>query len=268
MEMTVHGETVFAATGGRAWVAGQPMVMFLHGAGMDHTVWALQTRYFAHHGYNVAAIDFPGHGRSSGAPLTSIAAMADWVAAAAEGCGAADLHLVGHSMGALVALELGGRTPTPVVAAALLGVAAEMPVHPKLLAAAEAGDHWAFEAIVDWGFAADAHVGGQAAPGTSVTGAGLRLLESGDPAALARDFSACDSYQAAPARAATMRAPCLVLTGARDKMAPASKARPLAEALVAGRLETLPATGHMMMVEAPDRTLDSLITFFDSVAAR
>ena len=46
MEMTVHGETVFAATGGRAWVAGQPTVMFLHGAGMDHTVWALQTRYF------------------------------------------------------------------------------------------------------------------------------------------------------------------------------------------------------------------------------
>ena len=77
--------------------------------------------------------------------------MADWVAAAAEGCGAADLHLVGHSMGALVALELGGRTPTPVAAAALLGVAAEMPVHPRLLAAAEAGDHWAFEAIVDWG---------------------------------------------------------------------------------------------------------------------
>ena len=48
-----------------------------------------------------------------------------------------------------------------------------------------------------------------------MTGAGLRLLESGDPAALARDFSACDSYLAALARAATMRAPCLVLTGAR-----------------------------------------------------
>ena len=51
-------------------------------------------------------------------------------------------------------------------------------------------------------------------------------------------------------------------------MAPAGKARPLADALAAGQLETLPATGHMMMVEAPDRTLDSLITFFDSVAAR
>ena len=42
-----------------------PVVM-IHGAGFDRTVWRLQTRWFAHHGRSVLAIDFPAHGWSEG----------------------------------------------------------------------------------------------------------------------------------------------------------------------------------------------------------
>jgi pimeloyl-ACP methyl ester carboxylesterase len=69
MELTVNRRKVFAATGGRPFDAALPTVIFLHGAGMDHTVWALQTRYFAHHGQGVLAVDLPGHGRSGGSAL-------------------------------------------------------------------------------------------------------------------------------------------------------------------------------------------------------
>src|SRR5256885_9237029 len=104
MEITASGRTIFASTGGQAFDPAQPTVVFLHGAGMDHTVWALQTRWFAHHGRNVLALDLPGHGRSAGPPLRTIAEMAELVAAAATAAGAERLALVGHSMGALVAL--------------------------------------------------------------------------------------------------------------------------------------------------------------------
>src|SRR5436309_646075 len=80
-------------------------VVHLHGAGFDHTAWALHSRWFAHHGYSVLAPDMPGHGRSCGAPLRSIAEMADWTAALLEAAGVEKSTLVGHSMGSLVALE-------------------------------------------------------------------------------------------------------------------------------------------------------------------
>jgi len=79
MKLTVQNNKIFAATGGRVLAPELPLVIFLHGSGMDHTVWNLQTRYFAFHGYSVLAIDFPGHGRSEGLPLESIEQMADWI---------------------------------------------------------------------------------------------------------------------------------------------------------------------------------------------
>jgi len=57
-----------------------------------------------------------GHGRSSGAPLASIAEMADWTAALIEASGSAKARLVGHSMGSLIALEDRGTAPHKVSA--------------------------------------------------------------------------------------------------------------------------------------------------------
>src|SRR6516165_1371748 len=127
MQFIVDGAEVHAATGGRDFDAAQPLVVFLHGAGLDHSVWALLARFFAHRGRAVLAPDLPGHGRSTGAPLASITAMADWTAELIAAAGVDKAALVGHSMGALVALETGARHPTRVTAVALIGPAAAMP---------------------------------------------------------------------------------------------------------------------------------------------
>ena len=111
MRITVDGGDAFAATGGRDFDRSLPAIVFLHGAGMDHSVWALLARAFAYHGCAVLAPDFPGHGRSAGAPLTSIPALADWTVALIAAAGAKGARLVGHSMGSLVALEA-ARTPS------------------------------------------------------------------------------------------------------------------------------------------------------------
>jgi pimeloyl-ACP methyl ester carboxylesterase len=57
MSFEVDGKRVFATTGGHAHDPSQPLVVFLHGAGMDHSVFALQSRWFAHHGWRVLAVD-------------------------------------------------------------------------------------------------------------------------------------------------------------------------------------------------------------------
>src|SRR5258708_22352751 len=105
MQLSVNGRDTFVATGGRAFDVSQPTIVLLHGAGFDHTTWALHSRWFAHHGYGVLAPDLPGHGRSIGAPLATIADMADWTAALLNAAGAAKARLVSHSMVSQIALE-------------------------------------------------------------------------------------------------------------------------------------------------------------------
>src|SRR5918999_794775 len=130
MELRIDGKPAFAATGGRPFDPTLPTMLFVHGAGMDHTVWALQARYFAHRGRGVLAVDLPGHGRSAGPALGSIREIADWLASLIEAAGVDRAALAGHSMGALAALDCAARYPERVRALALLGEAARMPVHP------------------------------------------------------------------------------------------------------------------------------------------
>src|SRR5258707_1761936 len=157
MQVSVSGADVFVATGGRPLDASLPAVVMLHGGGFDHSAWALHSRWFAHHGYSVLAPDLPGHGRSTGAPLPTIADMADWTAALLDAAGAAKARLVGHSMGSLIALETAARHPAKVSTLSLIGTAATMTVGSDLLKAAEANDHSAGDMVSIWalGFQAE-----------------------------------------------------------------------------------------------------------------
>src|SRR6202043_3477110 len=168
MQLSVRGIDTFVATGGRNFDTSQPTIVLLHGAGFDHTTWALHSRWFAHHGYGVLAPDLPGHGRSSGALLQAIADMADWTAALLDAAGAAKAWLVGHSMGSLIALEAAARHPAKVSALGLIGTAATMTVGPDLLKAAEANDRTAIDMVAIWGLGFQAELGGALGPGVGV----------------------------------------------------------------------------------------------------
>jgi pimeloyl-ACP methyl ester carboxylesterase len=267
MELKLDGAPVFLADYGKGVEPARPTILFVHGAGMDHSVWPLQARHFAYRGWNALAVDLPGHGRSAGEPCASLAAAADWLWQLVKALEVDAVTLVGHSMGALVCLETAARHRKRIAALALLGAAPAMPVHPALLAAAARPEPLAAELICDWGFGPAGHFGGHKAPGSWMMGHALRLLQRAAGPLLHTDLAACNAYEGAPAAAAKVRCPALVLAGDRDRMTPARQAARLAEAINGGACVTLPGAGHMMMVEQPDATLDALIGFLPAAAA-
>jgi pimeloyl-ACP methyl ester carboxylesterase len=258
MQLSVNGIDAFVATGGRKFDSSQPTIVLLHGAGFDHTTWAMHSRWFAHHGHSVLAPDLPGHGRSSGAPLTTIADMADWTAALLDTAGAAKAWLVGHSMGSLIALEAAARHPAKVSALSLIGTAATMTVGLDLLEAAEANNHAAVDMVSIWGLGYQAELGGSLAPGLWMHGGAERVLEQSRPGVLFNDLSACNAYQGALSAAAKITVPTTLILGERDMMTPAKAGRTLAAALPNSRTVVLRGAGHMMMVERPDELLAAL----------
>ncbi len=257
MRLDVDKRLVFAADGGEG-EQGLPLVLFLHGAGMDHSVWALQSRWFAHHGWRALAVDLPGHGRSEGPPLTEIGALADWTARVIAAAGAKSAALVGHSMGALVALETAARHPRVVARLALVGISATMPVHPDLLAAAKANSPLAVDMVSLWGLGAAATLGGSPAPGLWMLGGAARLLENAPPGVLHADLAACDAYRSAAEAAPRIACPTTLVLGERDLMTPLKGGKALAALIPDARTNVIPGAGHMLMIERPAAVLETL----------
>jgi pimeloyl-ACP methyl ester carboxylesterase len=252
MRLIVDGAETFVATGGRDFDPALPAIVFLHGAGLDHSVWALLARSFAHRGFGVLAPDLPGHGRSAGAALSSISAMADWTAALIEAAGVRAARLIGHSMGSLAALETAARFSDQVTALALIATGAPMRVSDDLLNAAKNSNHAAIDMIAIWGNGYRATLGGSLSPGLWMLGGAERLLERARPGVLFNDLAACNDYGDALAAAAKVKVPSVLILGSRDLMTPAKSGKAVAAAIQASRVIVLEGAGHLLMTERPD----------------
>ena len=238
-----------------------PALLFVHGAGMDHTVWALPARHFARKGWRVLAVDLPGHGRSEGPPLESIEAMADWLAALLDALEVATAAVAGHSMGSLVAWQLARAKPTRCRALALLGTSAPMPVTAPLLAAAADNHQAAIDMANGWSHSPAGRLGAGGNPGVWQLGAGARLLERAAPGVLHADLAACNAYQPVPSRA-EVACPVTVVVGDADMMTPAKAGLAVAAQLPGARTVRLPGCGHAMLSEQPNEVLDALNAAF------
>lgn len=92
-----------------SWVNQEPFVdkkkslVFIHGSGGDHTAWVYQYSRMKNN-YNIAVLELPGHGQSEGGGEQSIPAYVEWVKKIIEGLGITKPILVGHSMGAAIAM--------------------------------------------------------------------------------------------------------------------------------------------------------------------
>ena len=258
--LSIDGQPIFVATGGRAFNPSLPAIVLVHGAGMDHSVWSLQSRALAGRGRTVLAVDLPGHGRSGGEALPSVEAIADWLARFINATGLTRTAVAGHSMGAVAALALAAGHPDLVSGLGLVGAAAAVPVHADLVAAAAEELPAAVAMITAWGFSAAAAMGGNPSPGLWFAGGGKRLLERSRPGVLHTDLAACNAYTDGLAAAARVTCPTVVVAGGGDRMTPAATGAALAAAIPGARTVVLDGAGHMLMAERPDAVLEALLS--------
>ena len=265
MDINVNGHSLYAYTGGKPFNPAQPTVVFIHGVLNDHSVWILQSRHFAHHGWNVLAIDLPGQGRSKGAPPASVEKAADSVLALLDAVGAPQAALVGHSFGSLIALQAAATAPERVSHLVLCGTAFPMKVSPALLDASLSAPEKAIHMVNVFSHSTLSPPPSALGPGTWLYGASRalmrRMLASNRAVNVFHTgFKACDDYAGGEQAMAAVQCPTLFVVGRHDQMTPPRSARALAKLARDGRIVEVDA-GHALMNEAPGAVLDALRAF-------
>ena len=260
MKLTVQGRAAYAYTGGKPFASDGPCVVFIHGALNDHSVWTLLARWYAHHGHRVLAVDQPGHGRSEGPPLASVEALADWVLALLDAAGVQAAHLVGHSMGSLIALEAAARAPARAAGLVMVGTAYPMKVSDALLTTARDDPARAIAMVNTFSHSSLASKPSYPGPGAWLRGGSSALMhriQSDAPGNLfEHDFRVCDAYAGGMEAAARVTCKAHLIVGSRDVMTPAKATRELAGTLNAAISRI--SSGHALMQEAPDAVLNAM----------
>ena len=265
MKLIVNGHSTYCYTGGKAFDAARPSVIFIHGVLHDHSVWILQTRYLANHGWNVVAVDLPGHCRSAGEPPATVEDAADFVIALMAAAGLAKAAVVGHSYGSLIALEAAARAPERVSQLVLVGTAFPMKVSAALLDAALNEPIKGIAMINVFSRSTLAAPPSALGPGTWVYGANSalnrRVLASNSRVNLFHTgFKACDSYTHGEAAMEQVLCPVLFVLGSVDQMTPPKAAQVLIQKAHHPKVVFLPG-GHHQMNETPEPMLAALTGF-------
>ena len=261
---------LYAYTGGKAFAPERPTVVFIHGALNDHSVWILQSRHFANHGFNVLAIDLPGHCKSGGEAPQTVQQGAIAIMAMLNAMGVQRAALVGHSFGSLIALEAAAQAPERVTRLALLGTAFPMRVSASLLDAAVSSPLRGIDMVNTLSHSTTAPPPSTLGPGTWLHGTARALMRrvlasNSEVNVFNRSFKACDSYDRGEDAMRGVQCPTLFLLGEKDQMTPPRAAQSLVALAHQATVCTVPA-GHALMEEAPDAVLDALWRFLTPTA--
>jgi len=230
-------------------------VVLVHGAAMDGSVWRYQADALTRAGFTSIAVDLPGHGGSEGEPSSSAKGYAGWLLAYLALLGE-PVHLVGHSMGALVVLEAAAAWPDLARSVTLIGVSDMMPVNPDLLAGAAEGDVTMFATMGKWMHARDPIGGSEWTVDDTVA-----ILQRARSGVAHADLTACSNHPGAAVVAAKVTVPILLILGEQDLMTKPSAAEPIAAAAEDTTTVIVKGAGHLLPVERPDVVNEALVGF-------
>lgn len=260
MNFLVQQQPAFVHAAGGRFVPGRPSVVMIHGAANDHRVFvalatALSGQLSAsggNAGWNILAVDLPGHGGTFAGPKSTIEDMADWVINLLDNGNIPRAILIGHSMGSLVALDCARRHAGRVEKLVLIGTAAPMPVADKVLTTARDDVNTAYDMLTRASFFVEKNADGSFPPPSEAMARYRQSLSENQPEVLALDMQACHQYAITASQLAEVHAATLVVIGQADRMTTAAAGEAVAAALPSAQSAVIPRAGHSMLLEAPE----------------
>jgi pimeloyl-ACP methyl ester carboxylesterase len=239
-----HGGRVHYAERGEARAGASP-VLLVHGAGASSAIWMMTMARVARRAH-VVAIDLPGHGPSprpaGGVAALSISAYRDAVGGLAATLCLGPSVLVGHSMGALVAIEAALAWPDKVRGLVLCGAAPRLPVRDALLVLLR--DEPA--RVPAWMAEHALSPGARPPVRRGFIAAGIVT----DPDVTLADFEAVRATDLGD-RVGGLAGPVLWLDGADDGIVAPAAGRP-------GEVRSLEGVGHLVPIEAPEAVAEAV----------
>lgn len=253
MQLDINGTTIEVIDEGKG-----DAVLFLHGMGCDGTDWAPQVDAFSAE-YRCIAVDHRGHGRSSREVGTgfSIPGFRADALAVLDALGVQQAHVVGLSMGGMIAQQIALDAPERVRTLSLLDTFCRPgPLGASLGPMAdtiENGDLELFAGAFQAMVFANATVAGK----PDVIERFQVQFRANTPACLAWDIRAITDFDV-HGRLGAIDRPTLVLCGAEDNLTPFQQAEEIAAAIPGARLEIVPDAGHFSNIENPSFVNDAL----------
>lgn len=247
----VAGEDVFYVQ--RLAAGAEGSVVFVHGAGGTHRHWGYQLQGVD--GWNLYALDLPGHGRSGGESRSSITEYAEFLSSFLGALGLTSATLVGHSMGGAIAQTLALTHSSAVDRLVLVGTGARLRVLPSFLQGL-LGD---FESTVEIGLG---YAYSASAP-QELIDLGRQEWLANPPKVLHGDFLACDRFDVMD-RIGEIDCPTLVICGEEDQLTPLKYSQFLAERIPGAALAMIPGAGHMVMLEQSEQVTTAIAEFLSA----
>ena len=215
----------------------------MHGSGLSHIVWSLHEQFYVSQGFNVLAVDLPGHGNSDGPALKSIQEISDWVKLLMESVKIKKIIIVGHSQGSLVGIDFASRYPNLVSSLVLVAGSYKLPVNQDLIDLAEAGDDKAILLMMKWGYEGSrAFIGGN--PVKKIINSTREIREI-----LAVDLNACNNYKDGKDSLEKINCPTLCIFGDLDKMVPLEVGNKMSTMIKNSEKKVINDCGHMIIFE-------------------
>lgn len=241
-------------------------MLFLHGVGGGSASWRPQLDHFSRR-FRAAAWDMPGYGASGLEGGMSFASLAGALGALLDERGWDRVHLVGHSMGGMVAQEFAAGAQDRLLSLTLSATSSAFGRPDGEFQKGFIRDRLA---PLDGGATmedlADELVNGMMGPAADPAGReAARRCMAEVPEATYRAAVACITTFDRREGLARIRAPTLVLAGERDTNAPAAMMERMASRIPRSRYVCLPGVGHLANLENPGLFNSTLEGFIDSV---
>ena len=231
-------------------------MIFIHGSGGEHSAWSLQYAKL-HKNYNIVAIDLPGHGSSADAGEVTIESYCIWVRNILDVVKLPNPILVGHSLGAAIALTLAINHPENLTGIVTVGGGMKMPVNPSLLEFLKTNPAESIELICKFSLAKENCEKFMTPLMKSLTHARIDVLQD--------DLSACDKLDLTQ-EISKISLKTMVICGVQDKMTPPDNSRQIAANITGAKLVLIEGAGHMVMMEKPREFNEALIKFAATIA--